>query len=279
MKKQTNNSFGTLYLVATPIGNLNEVSKRTIEVLTNVYLIACEDTRNTIKLLSHFDIHTKMISYHNFNEKEASQKLIKELKEGKDIALVSDAGYPLISDPGYELVNEVINENINIVTVSGPSAGINALVASGLETSHYLFFGFLNSKASQAKKELEKLKDFPYTIIFYEAPHRINKTLNNIYDVFGNRKVCIARELTKIHEEYIRDELVNLLDKEFKGEIVLLVEGYKQKEEKIDEQTLLKEVNKLINNGLKTKEAIKQIANKYSVSKNDLYNSYIKKNK
>ena len=279
MKKQLNNNFGTLYLVATPIGNLNEVSNRTIETLTNADLIACEDTRNTIKLLSHFDIHTKMVSYHNFNEKEASAKLINELKEGKNIALVSDAGYPLISDPGFELVNDVIDENINIVTVSGPNAAINALVASGLETNHYMFYGFLNSKISQAKKELEQLKEFPYTIIFYEAPHRINKTLNNIYEVFGNRKVCVARELTKIHEEYIRDDIKNLIDKEYKGEIVLLVEGYKQKQERIDEKTLLKEISKLIKEGLKTKEAVKQIANKYNVSKNDIYNNYIKNNR
>ena len=135
-KKLSNNNYGTLYLVATPIGNLNEVSSRTLDILKNVEVIACEDTRNTRKLLSHFDIHTKMMAYHNFNEKEESSKLIEILLSGKDIALVSDAGYPLISDPGYVLVNDVIDNDINIVTISGPSAGLNALVASGLETNH-----------------------------------------------------------------------------------------------------------------------------------------------
>lgn len=276
MKKIQNNSFGTLYLVATPIGNLNELSPRAIEILNNSDLIACEDTRNTIKLLSHFDIHTKMVAYHNFNEKEETNKLIKELKEGKNISLVSDAGYPLVSDPGYILVNEVIKEGINIVTISGPSAGINALVASGLETNHYMFYGFLNSKKTQAKKELESLKTFPYTLIFYEAPHRINNTINLIYEVFGNRKACIARELTKIHEEYIRDELKNLLDVELKGEIVVLVEGYKEEQIEVKEDVLFNEISKLIKSGIKTKEAVKTVSNKYNVSKNDLYNSYIK---
>lgn len=268
--------MGTLFLVATPIGNLNEVSTRTIETLKNVEVIACEDTRNTRKLLSHFDIHTKMVTYHNFNEREEYSKLIDILKDEKDVALVSDAGYPLISDPGYILVNKVIEEGINIVTVSGPSAGINALVASGLETTHYMFYGFLNAKASQAKKELEELKLFPYTIIFYEAPHRINKTLKLVLDVLGNRKVVIARELTKLHEEYIRDNVSNLLDIDIKGEIVLLVEGNKEKPKEIEEKDLIKEVSKLVKSGYKSKEAVKEIANKYNVSKNDLYNSYIK---
>ena len=162
----------TLFLVATPIGNLNEVSFRTLEVLKSVELIACEDTRNTRKLLSHFDIHTKLISYHNFNEELASEDILKVLDDGKNVALVSDAGYPLLSDPGYVLVNKVIDKGYKISTISGPNAGINGLVASGLSATHYLFYGFLNAKSSKAKKELEDLKDFPYTIIFYEAPHK-----------------------------------------------------------------------------------------------------------
>lgn len=272
----SNNNLGTLFLVATPIGNLNEVSPRTLETLKSVDVIACEDTRNTRKLLAHFDIHTKMLAYHNFNEKEETTKLIDLLKAGNNIALVSDAGYPLISDPGYVLVNEVIKEDINIVTISGPSAGINALVASGLETSHYLFYGFLNAKASQAKKELQDLKTFPYTIIFYEAPHRINKTLNLIYEVFGERKVCVARELTKIHEEYLRGNISELLDIDIKGEIVLLVEGYKQEVVEIKDDELIAEVKELIQNGKKTKEAVKEVAEKHNISKNDLYNKYLK---
>ena len=272
----SNSNCGTLFLVATPIGNLSEVSPRTIETLKNAELVACEDTRNTRKLLSHFDIHTKMVTYHNFNEREEYSKLLEVLKEGKDIALVSDAGYPLISDPGYILVNEVIKEGINIVTISGPSAGINALVASGLETAHYMFYGFLNSKTSQAKKELQDLMSFPYTIIFYEAPHRINKTLELMLEVLGDRKACVARELTKLHEEYTRGRLSEIKDKEYKGEIVILVEGYKEKKELISKVDLIKEVDNLIKNGLKTKVAVKEIADKYKVSKNELYNQYLK---
>lgn len=272
----SNNNYGTLYLVATPIGNLNEVSSRTLDILKNVEVIACEDTRNTRKLLSHFDIHTKMMAYHNFNEKEESSKLIEILLSGKDIALVSDAGYPLISDPGYVLVNDVIDNGINIVTISGPSAGLNALVASGLETNHYLFYGFLNSKDSACKKELESLKESPYTMIFYEAPHRITKTLKNMYEVLGDRKAVVARELTKLHEEYIRGSLSSLQGLEVKGEIVVLIEGYKKEKEDIDMNDLVKEVKKLVSSGLKVKEATKQIAEEYKISKNDLYNLYIK---
>lgn len=266
----------TLFLVATPIGNLSEASPRVIETLKSVDVVACEDTRNTRKLLSHFDIHTKMISYHNFNEDEESLRILDILNEGKNVALVSDAGYPLISDPGYVLVNKVIEAGINISVVSGPNAATNALVASGLETSHYMFYGFLNSKSSQAKKELEELKSFPYTIIFYEAPHRINKTLKIMLDVLGDRKICIARELTKLHEEFIRDRISNLLDVDIRGEMVVVVEGNKTPKEEVNILDLNDELEKLIKSGLKTKDACKIIADKYKVSKNDLYNNYLK---
>lgn len=265
--------------MSTPIGNLSEASPRVIETLTNASIIACEDTRNTRKLLSHFDIHTKMISYHNFNEVEESKKIVDILKEGKDVALVSDAGYPLISDPGYILVNEVINNDIKISVISGPNAGLNALVASGLETAHYMFYGFLNSKPSAAKKELADLKNFPYTIIFHEAPHRINKTLEIMLEVLGDRKICIARELTKLHEEFIRGHISELLDIDIKGEMVVVVEGCKEEEKEINISDLNSELENLIKNGLKTKEACKLIADKYKVSKNDLYNNYLKSNK
>ena len=272
-----NNNKATLFLVATPIGNLNEVSKRTLDVLNSVSIVACEDTRNTRKLLSHFDIHTKMIAYHNFNEVEATKGIINLLSEGNDIALVSDAGYPLISDPGYELVNAVIDNGFNLVTVSGPSAGLNALVSSGLDTKHYLFYGFLNAKQSLARKQLEELESFPYTIIIYEAPHRINKTLNLCYEVLGDRKAVIARELTKLHEEYIRGNLSELVKiEELKGEIVLLIEGKIKQEEKVDFDELFLEVKELVKQGSKTKEAVNTVASKYKVSKNELYDYFIK---
>ncbi len=267
----------TLFLVATPIGNLNEVSFRCLEILKSVSVIACEDTRNTRKLLSHFDIHTKLISYHNFNEDSASLPILEYLRNGEDVALVSDAGYPLMSDPGFVLVNKAIDEGFNINTISGPNACLNALVASGLSTTHYMFYGFLNSKSSIARKELEEIKEFPYTIVFYEAPHRIKKTVTLAYEVLGDRKAVIARELTKIHEEYIRgnlSELVNIPD--LKGEIVFMVEGFNRQEEMLDFKILKKEVDSYISKGMKTKEAIGVIAKQYKVSKNELYDYYHK---
>lgn len=271
------NKKATLFLVATPIGNLKELSNRALEVLNEVSVIACEDTRNTLKLLSHFDLHTRMIAYHNFNEEESSEGILKLLEEGKDVALVSDAGYPLISDPGYLLVNKVIEAGYDIVTISGPNAALNALVASGLKTNHYLFYGFLNAKQSQAKKELEELKQFPYTLIFYEAPHRIEKTLKLCLEVLGDRKACLARELTKLHEEYHRGTLSELCNlSELKGEMVLLIEGCDKQEETIDPKEALAMMDRLIREGHKTKEAAAIVAEKYSLSKNTLYNKYLK---
>ncbi len=268
----------TLFLVATPIGNLNEMTTRAVEVLKDVQVIACEDTRNTLKLLTHFDIHTRMIAYHNFNEEESAEGIIKLLEEGRDVALVSDAGYPLLSDPSYHLVNRAIEEGYRIVTVSGPNAALNALVASGLKTNHYLFYGFLNSKQSQARKELEELRYFPYTLIFYEAPHRIEKTLKLCLEVLGERKACLARELTKLHEEYHRGRLSELCElPELKGEMVLLVEGYEKEKEETDEGELFQEIDGLIEEGHKTKEAIGLVAKKHGLSKNVLYNGYLKK--
>ena len=279
-KKVSLNKKATLFLVATPIGNLSEVSERTLSVLRDVAVIACEDTRNSIKLLTHFDIHTRMITYHNFNEKESARGILKFLEEGKDVALISDAGYPLISDPGYELVNEVIREGYDIVTVSGPNAALNALVASGLKTIHYLFYGFLNAKQSQARKELEELKDFPYTLIFYEAPHRIEKTLKLALEVLGDRKACLARELTKMHEEYHRGTLRELCElRNLKGEMVLLIEGKEKKAEEIDHDELMEEIDRLVNDGTRTREAVSEIAERYGISKNGLYNDYLKRKK
>lgn len=272
--------MATLFLVATPIGNLSEVSNRTLEVLNNVDVIACEDTRNSKKLFSHFDIHTKYITYHNFNEDESSNGIIKLLEKGSDVALISDAGYPLISDPGYVLVQKVIEAGFNVTTISGPNAALNALVSSGMETQHYLYYGFLNAKQSQAKKELEALIDFPYTMIFYEAPHRIEKTLKLALDVFGDRKAVLARELTKLHETFHRGNLSDLCKlKDLKGEMVLIIEGKKQDDKQVDIGELIKEVDKLINKGSKTKQAVNEVSEKYNYSKNVLYNKYIKNHK
>lgn len=270
------NNKATLFLVATPIGNLNEVSGRCLDVLRSVSVIACEDTRNSQKLLSHFDIHTRTITYHNFNERQSSKGILSLLEKGEDVALISDAGYPLISDPGYLLVNEVIDAGYKIVTVSGPNAALNALVASGLPTNHYLFYGFLNAKQSQAKKELESLKGFPYTLIFYEAPHRIEKTLKLMYEVLGDRKACLARELTKLHEEYHRGTLKELCGlHDLKGEMVVIVEG-DTSEKEVSMEDLLKEMDLLIEDGQRAKDAAKTVSEKYEVSKNQLYQAYLK---
>ena len=269
----------TLFLVATPIGNLSEISERALEVLRSVEVIACEDTRNTRKLLSHFDIHTRLISYHNFNEEESARGIINLLAQGLDVALVSDAGYPLISDPGYQLVNEVIAEGYALTTISGPNAALNALVASGLPANHYLFYGFLNAKASQARKELQELQDFPYTIIFYEAPHRIKRTIALIHEVFGERPAVLARELTKLHEEYYRGDLSQLATlPDLKGEMVLLVGGADKKPAAADPKQLTAEIDELLEKGMHKSEAVRIVAEKYGLSKNRLYNDYLQDN-
>ncbi len=271
----------TLFIVATPIGNLNELSFRALDVLKKVSLIACEDTRNTRKLLAHYDIHTRMKAYHNFNEEEAAENIVSFLDQGEDVALVSDAGYPLISDPGYELVQKTLMHGHQIVPVSGANAALNALVGSGLKTDHFLFYGFLNSTKSKAKKEAEALKNIPYTLIFYEAPHRIKRTLQLLYEVYGDRQAVVVREITKLHEEYLRGSLSSLMNiEEFKGELVLLVEGFKESEEIVlDNNILFKEIKQEIKKGLRTKEAIKIVAEKYHCSRSQLYNDYLKENR
>ncbi len=269
---------GELYLVVTPIGNLSEISKRSLDILNEADVIACEDTRNTRKLLTHYDIHTRLITYHNFNEEESAKGIIELLKEGQKLALVSDAGYPLISDPGYVLVQRCIEEEIPVHVAGGNNAALSGLLGSGLDTNHYLFYGFLSAKSSSAKKELETLKDFPYTVIFYEAPHRILKTLKLMKEVLGDRHACISRELSKIHEEYVRGSFSELLEREeYRGEIVLCVEGKtKEYEEEVSEEELLKEIKRLVEEGYRVKDACEEAAKKGPYSKNQLYTLYRK---
>lgn len=282
MKRQNSyidENVPSLYLVATPIGNLSEFSARAIDTLSNVEYIACEDTRNSIKLLKHFDIRAKLISYHNFNEEDSTKGIIEIIKNGKSVAIISDAGYPLISDPGYNVVNVAIDNDIPVIAINGPNAALNALVVSGLDTKHYLFYGFLNAKLSVMQKELQTLSDFPYTLIFYEAPHRINKTLKAAFDVLGDRKAVIARELSKLHEEIIRGNLSSLSEiDDLKGEIVLLIEGKRKDEVEVDLDQLVFLIKEEIGRGIKAKEAINQIAKDKNISKNELYN-YYQKNK
>lgn len=274
-QKSFENGRPTLYLVATPIGNLLEMSQRAIDTLKSVAFIACEDTRTSRPLLEHYDIHTKLLSYHNFNEDESANGILNLLDKGDDIALISDAGYPLVSDPGYTLVNRCIDNDYNVVTISGPSAGLHALVASGLETRHYMYYGFLNEKTSKAKKELETLVSFPYTMIFYESPHRIKDTLKIAYEVFGPRKACLSRELTKKHEEYIRGTLDEFLElDDLRGEMVLMIEGYHEGEVTVDYNSIKEVIDKLIESGMSSKDAIKKVAKDLGISKNDVYREY-----
>ena len=219
--------MGKLYLIPTPIGNMKDVTPRILDTLRNVDYVYCEDTRNTRKLLSYYDIHKVLKSYHMFNEDKKCSEIIKELKEGLDIALVSDAGYPGISDPGYLICKKAVDEGITVTTLPGASASITALVGSGLPLDKFYYYGFLNHDEKPKRKELESLKDFPYTMIFYESPHRINETLEMIKDILGDRYIVIAKDLTKKYEEYIRGKVSEILslNRELKGEMVILVSG------------------------------------------------------
>ena len=264
----------TLYLIATPIGNLKEMSPRALEVISEMDIIAAEDTRNAFSLLANYNIKKELFSLREHNEIEASKSLYEKICEGKKVAYMSDAGYPGISDPGYLLVKEMIKKDVNISTISGPSAFINALVASGLETKHFFFYGFLPAKENEAREEILSLKEKKETLIFYEAPHRIGKTLNLLRENLGNREICLARELTKVNEEYIRgtlDELVEVDESSIKGEIVLIVAGNKD-EMAVDDNKLKARVEYLVKLGLSQKDAINVVSEEYSVNKN-----YIKK--
>src|SRR5215470_11989644 len=195
--------MGTLFLVATPIGNLGDISRRALETLSQVDLIACEDTRHTIKLLNHFGIEKPLKSYHDFNEEKKAEEFAEKLTGDMQIALVSDAGMPAISDPGYRIVRLCRERGISVVAIPGPNAAITALAASGLPSDEFIFVGFLPAKTNARRDKLTELSNVTCTLVFYEAPHRIEESLKNIQEVFGDRKVCIAREITKIHEEYV----------------------------------------------------------------------------
>src|SRR4029079_11942478 len=219
---------GTLYLIATPIGNLEDITHRAVRLLGEVDLIACEDTRHTQKLLNHYGINTKTISYHEHNEQQRATQLIDSLKQGSDIAVVSDAGTPSISDPGFRLVRAAIENEISVIPVPGPSALISALIAAGLPTDEFFFAGFLPPRSNARRARLSELQSVPGTLIFYEAPHRLAATLKDAYEILGERDAVVARELTKMHEEIRRGRLSELSDhyerEEPRGEIVVLID-------------------------------------------------------
>ena len=259
-----------LYLIATPIGNLGEFSSRAIETIKEIDLIAAEDTRNTIDLLNKFDIKKQTISLREHNEVEASNHVIRLIKEGKKVAYMSDAGYPGISDPGYLLTKLCIENDIAVSVISGSSAFINALVSSSIDTSHFYFHGFLSPKENEARNELISLKDKRETLVFYESPHRIIDTLKVIYEVLGDRYASLQRELTKLNEEKIYgslSELVSLDQSSLKGEMVIVVSGNKNIEEYSDEEVINK-INYFVNKGMNKKDAIETVSEIYKIRKN-----------
>ncbi|MBF0787455.1 MULTISPECIES: 16S rRNA (cytidine(1402)-2'-O)-methyltransferase [unclassified Streptococcus] len=271
--------YGTLYLVPTPIGNLQDMTFRAIDTLKAVAVIAAEDTRNTGLLLKHFEIETRQTSFHEHNAHEKIPYLLDLLCSGQSIAQVSDAGLPSISDPGHDLVRAAIAENIPVVALPGASAGITGLIASGLAPQPHIFYGFLPRKSGQQKAFFEEKKNYPETQIFYESPHRVKATLENMQVVYGDRSVVVVRELTKLYEEYQRGQISELLtfiaDNPLKGECLIIVSGYAGKgTNQADEVDLVEEVAALIATGFKPNQAIKEVAKRYQLKKQEVYDVY-----
>ena len=272
---------GNLYLVATPIGNLADITHRALQVLKDVSLIACEDTRHTLKLLKHYGIATKTISYHEHNEQQRAAELIELLKQGNDIAVVSDAGTPSISDPGFRLVRAAIESDVPVVPVPGPSALISALIAAGLPTDEFFFAGFLPSRPNARRARLKELRTVPGTLIFYEAPHRLAATLKDAYDIFGERESVVARELTKMHEELRRGHLSELSshfshEANTRGEIVVLIDRNVIGETTSNPQSSVAElVDRFEQDGLDHRAALKKAARELRLSRAEAYRKLI----
>lgn len=266
---------GTLYVCATPIGNLGDITVRVLEVLREADLIAAEDTRHSRKLLVHFGISTPLTSYHQHNEKGKAQELVRRLQGGEAIALISDAGMPGISDPGQEVIRLCLEEKVPVDVLPGPNAGITALVLSGLPSEHFLFHGFLPAPQGARKREIEGYAKLPFTQIFYEAPHRLVDTLTNLLEICGEREAVVVRELTKLHQTVHRGQLASLLA-EFeatppRGEICILLAPYKEQPAQGGPEEWQKEVEEGIKQGLLPKEAMKHVAQKYGISKREVY--------
>ena len=275
---------GTLYLCATPIGNLGDITLRTLETLKNVDLIAAEDTRRTLTLLNHFEIHAPLTSYYEHNKAQKGKVLIEQLLEGKNIALVSDAGMPGISDPGQMLVESCVKHNIRVEALPGASACLTALIASGLDTSRFAFEGFLSMNRTGRAERLQEVKNEPRTLIFYEAPHKLIATLKDMLDVWGNRRIVLARELTKKYEEYRRTTLQDALEyyetNPPKGEFVLIIEG-KNPDELANEQRLQMPspeelLNRYAGEGMRGRELVKKVAEELNLPKREVYDLHLK---
>ena len=276
MKRQKSfeNEKPTLFLVPTPIGNLSEMTPRAIDVLNSVDVIACEDTRTSGQLLKHFDIHKRLVAYQNFNEESSADGLINLLSKGQNIALITDAGYPLMSDPGQRVVRKATEQGYNVVPISGCNAMLNALVASGLIVQPFIFVGFLPPSSSLCKKKLQEYVNYPMTLVFYEAPHRIEKMLKACLEVLGDRECSLARELTKVHEEFLRGTISEILEEVdgLKGEMVICIAGNSDEPKKdIDAGFILDTVREAISRGMSTSDAVKETAKKLNIPKNRVY--------
>ncbi|SIS62322.1 16S rRNA (cytidine(1402)-2'-O)-methyltransferase [Salimicrobium flavidum] len=275
-----NEESGTLYIVPTPIGNLQDMTYRGVSTLQAVDKIAAEDTRNTKKLTRHFEITTPLISYHEHNQKSRAEELIGDLRDGKSVALVSDAGMPGISDPGEEIISQAVDQDIPVVVLPGANAALVALVGSGLPTEHFFYYGFLPRKKKERVAELERWKSFTKTLVFYESPHRLKQVIQDMYDVLGARRVTLARELTKQYEEFLRGELSEALawveETELKGEFCIVLEGGVPEKGVSwwEDLTVIEHVETYEEEGMKNKEAIKKAAVDRGVPKREVYRVY-----
>lgn len=275
MRQKSYDDSASLYLIPTPIGNLDDITVRALKTLETVDFVLCEDTRETGKLLSKYDIKKKLVSCHEFNEDKIKSNVVDELRNGKNIGLVTDQGTPIISDPGYIIAREVINCGFNVISLPGATAFVPALTSSGISPSPFLFYGFLNAKNSKQKSELETLKNLKYTMIFYESVHRIKDTLKNMLEVLGDRNISINREISKIHEEICRgkiSELIDLVD-DMKGEFVIIVEGNTNLVD-YSHLTVVEHIKLYLDDGMSEKEAIKLVAKERNVAKSIIYKEY-----
>ncbi len=274
---------GKLYIVATPIGNLEDITLRAINTLKNVDIIIAEDTRHSLKLLNHLEISKPLISYHRHNEEEKTESILNKIEEGNNVALISDAGTPVISDPGEIIVKRALERNIEVVPIPGACAIITALMGAGVNTRKFTFYGFLSINKKIREKELEEIKNNKNTIILYEAPHKLINTLNDLENYIGKRKVVLARELTKIHEEFIRGSIGEVKDKinSPKGEYVIIIdentEINEQEENKLNSLSLDEHYNYYEKLGLNKKEIIKKIAKDRNVNRNEIYQQFLNK--
>lgn len=276
MSQKSYDGSPTVYLIPTPIGNLDDITLRAIDVLKKVEVIFSEDTRVTSLLLNHLQIKKKLVSSHNYNESKNIDKFLDYLKSGYDVGIVTDRGTPIISDPGYELVKVAIYNNYNVVGLPGPTALIPALITSGLSPQPFLFYGFLNSKESKRADELEELKDYPFTMIFYESPHRIDKMLNTMLEVFGDRNISISREISKKFEEIIRGKITEIVGQlvDIKGELVIVVSGENKKKQYNNDFTITQHIEYFMNLGNNLKDSMKKVAKLRGMSKSDVYKEY-----